>query len=69
MKARRLIFGISRVMVTKLGNTRVKVISVVVFTCVSVQYEIKMNTNKQRMSSLFTVQHGNRNKDNTQIGR
>jgi len=36
---------------------------------VSVQYEIKTNTDKQRMSSLFTVQHGSRSNDNTQIDR
>jgi len=40
-------------------------ISVVIFPCVSVQYEIEKNTNKQRMSFV----HGSRSKDNTQIGR
>jgi len=33
-----------------------QVVSVVVFTHVSAQYEIKTNTNKQTMSSLFTIQ-------------
>jgi len=46
-----------------------KVICVVVVTCVSVQYEIETNINKQRMSSLFTIQHDSRSKDNTQVDR
>jgi len=46
-----------------------EVISVVISTRVSVQYEIKMDTNKHRMSTLFTIQHYSRSKDTTQIDR
>jgi len=46
-----------------------KVISVVIFPYGLVQYEVKTNTNKQRMSSLFSIQHRSISKDNTQIGR